>query len=149
MREEKIRKIAAEILKAGKNRVWIDSEQRESVKEAITREDVRGLIAEGIIKKIIVNVQSKGRTRKLKAKKAKGQRKGPGSRKGTKKSRTEKKKRWASKVRAQRKRLKELKKEEKKSVEEIGYHRLYKMVKGNYFKGKRYLERYVKEKVVK
>ena len=39
--------------------------------------------------------------------------------------------------------LKELKKSNPKEVERIGYSKLYKMVKGNYFRGKNYLKAFV------
>lgn len=45
------RRIAAELLKCGENRVWIDPEKVDEVASAITREDIRRLIKEGVIRK--------------------------------------------------------------------------------------------------
>jgi large subunit ribosomal protein L19e len=44
------KKIAAKILKCGEGRVWIDP-KNEKVKTAITRNDIRRFIKEGIIVK--------------------------------------------------------------------------------------------------
>ena len=67
-------------------------------------------------------------------------------RKGTKKTRVEKKKNWIKRVRSQRKTLKELREKNPKAVEAVGYGKVYRMIKGNYFKGKKYVEAYVKGK---
>ena len=78
----------------------------------MTKEDVRALVKEGAIKKKQVNSQSKGRARILKLKKKKGRKSGRGKKKGTKKARSEKKPTWMKNVRAQRKKLKELREKE-------------------------------------
>jgi len=149
MHEEKVRGIAAEALNVGKNRVWIDPEEKEKVLEAMTRQDVRELIEQRVIKKKKENFQSRARARILEKKKKRGRKKGAGKRKGRKRVRMEKKKSWIKNVRALRKKLKELKKEKPKEVEKIGYRKLYRMIKGNYFRGKKYLEAFVKEKHTK
>ena len=38
------RRVAATMLKCGENRVWIDPLRIEDVAEAVTRQDIRGLI---------------------------------------------------------------------------------------------------------
>jgi len=43
------RRLAAQILKVGQNRVWIDPERNDDVEGAITRQDVKKLIHEKII----------------------------------------------------------------------------------------------------
>ena len=43
------RRLAAEILKVGQNRVWIDPERIDEVETAITREEIRKLIHEKAI----------------------------------------------------------------------------------------------------
>ena len=43
------KRIAAEILKCGENRVYFDPYLMDEIKMAITREDIRNLIKEGII----------------------------------------------------------------------------------------------------
>ncbi len=141
MQLNKIRRMAAEIMKVGKTKIVFSEKDRERIAESMTKEDVRALIKEGIVKKRKDKHQSKGRARKLKEKKTKGRKRGKGKRKGKKTARTKKKKEWMKKVRAQRKKLKELKGKIKEKGE---YGRMYKMIKGNYFKGKKYVETMVK-----
>ena len=45
------RRMAAEILKCGKNRVYFDPYLVEDISLAITREDIRNLIKQGVIQK--------------------------------------------------------------------------------------------------
>ena len=45
------KRMSAEILKCGVNRVYIDPQFVEEVQMAITREDIKNLIKQGIIKK--------------------------------------------------------------------------------------------------
>ncbi len=146
MRQEKVRRLASSVLRCGLNSVWLDPKQGEKISSVMTKEDVRALVQEGVIKKRLVNSQSRGRARALKGKRQKGRKRGKGKRKGTKKARVEKKRRWIGSVRSQRKMLKKLRKESPKAVEKAGYRSLYKRVKGGYFKGKKYLEAAVKGK---
>lgn len=139
MELDKIKRLAAQILKSGENKVWINPEEAEKAKEAMTKEDVRALIKEGIIKKRKDNAQSRGRARKLSEKKSKGRKKGKGKRKGTKKARVEKKKAWMGKVRAQRKTLKKYKKELDTSV----YRKAYSRITGGFFRGKKHVESFI------
>ncbi len=142
----KVRRIAADVLGVGLQRVWFNPDENVRIKEVMTKEDVRELVSEGIIKKRKPQSQSKGRTRKLKEKKKKGRKTGSGKRKGTKKTRTQKKKNWMSRVRAQRKMIKELKEKDPEAVKKAGYSKVYRMIKGNYFKGKKYIQAYVEGK---
>lgn len=145
MKAEKAKEIASKLLKVGKNKIWINPEEAESIKEAITKDDIRELIKNGVIKKRKENEQSRGRARKIERQKKKGRRKGYGSRKGTAKARTDRKKEWISRVRAQRVLLKELKKKHPDKVKKFGYSKLYRMIKGGFFKSKAQLERFVME----
>ena len=43
------RRLAAEILKVGESRVWMDPDRTEEVEIAITREEIRRLIHEGFL----------------------------------------------------------------------------------------------------
>lgn len=146
MKASKAKSIASEMLNTAKKKIWIAPQEQEIIKEAITREDIRELIEDGTIRKKKTPQQSRGRSRELKEKKKKGRKRGRGKRKASKKKRTEKKKSWIKKVRAQRKTLRKLREEKPELVEKIGYRKLYKMIKGNYFRGKKYLEKYVEEK---
>ena len=142
----KVKRIAATVLGSGVQRVWFNPEESEKIGEVMTKEDVRGLVKEGIIKKRKPQSQSKARARKLKEKKQKGRKSGGGKKKGTKKTRVRKKKDWIKRVRSQRQMLKELKETNPKAVEAAGYSKVYRMIKGNYFKGKKYVKAYVEEK---
>ncbi len=141
---DKVKSIAARVLKTGRNRIWLDPVQGEKISEVITKDDIRELIKEGAIKKKEVNGQSRSRARKLQVKKAAGRKKGPGKRKGTKKARTNKKKTWIKNVRAQRRKLRELRAESPEDVEKAGYSNVYRKIKGGFFRGKKYVESYVK-----
>jgi len=85
------KKLAAKILKVGVNRVWIDPEHMEEVSRAITRNSVKALINDGVIKAKPVKGISSYRSKKNAQQKGKGKRKGQGSRKGAKRARTPKK----------------------------------------------------------
>jgi len=127
-----VRRMAAEILKVGENRVWINPENIDKVSEAITREDVRALIKEGVIKK----KPEKGTSRR-----EKGKRRGPGSRKG---STLKSKVKWIMKVRAQRKFIKRLKM--RRIISRSTYRKLYMLIKGNAFNSISQIKAYIKEK---
>ncbi len=124
----KQRRIAATILKVGEGRVWIDPEATDDVAEAITREDIRGLIEEGVIKKKPKRGVSRGRARIRAMKRALGRRRGYGSRKGTKNARMKRKRQWIIRIRALRRRLKELRAEG--VIDKSTYRRLYTRAKG-------------------
>jgi large subunit ribosomal protein L19e len=134
-----------DVLDVGKERVWFDPEQRDRIKEAMTKDDVRVLVTEGVVKKKPSTGQSSYRTKKLKAQKKKGRRKGFGKRKGTYKARLKKKETWIKNVRAQRRVLKELKEKEPELFEDVNYAETYRKVSGGYFKGKKYVEQAVKK----
>jgi len=140
----KIRKrIAAKILKCSPKRVKLDMKEKEDIKEALTREDLRGLIHD----KIIRSVQKKGVSRaraNIKAKKkSRGQQTGHGKRKGKSTARTPKKERWMQQIRLQRAFLKELK--EKNLVESKVFREMYLKCKGGFFRSKRHLKNYMNE----
>lgn len=137
------RRIAAQILKVGQNRILFDQEKLSEIKEAITKSDLRSLISDKVIKAKPTNNTSRFRARKIKKQKSKGRRKGPGSRKGTKKARLPPKKRWMIKVRAQRELIKLLK--EKKVISPHLYRNLYSKVTGNFFRSRRHIKLYLEE----
>jgi large subunit ribosomal protein L19e len=137
------RKIAARVLKVGKNRVYIDPESLSDVSLAITREDIRRHIDDGVIKKRKIQGVSRGRARALARKKKKGQRIGMGSRKGPKYSRLSSKERWINKVRSQRNYLKQLRDEG--YIDSLNYRKLYLQTKGGLFRSVHYLRNYIAE----
>ncbi|WP_297477446.1 50S ribosomal protein L19e [Thermococcus sp.] len=137
------RRIAADLLKCGENRVWIDPEKIDKVASAITREDVKRLIHDGVIKKKPVKGQSRARARAFQEARKKGRHRGLGSRKGKKTARMGRKERWMMTIRALRKELRKLKAEGK--LDEHTYRRLYIRAKGGQFKNKRQLYMFMQE----
>ncbi|WP_297436792.1 50S ribosomal protein L19e [Thermococcus sp.] len=137
------RRIAADLLKCGENRVWIDPEKMEDVAAAITREDIKRLIHDGVIKKKPVRGQSTYRAKLRAEARKKGRHRGPGSRKGKKTARMGKKERWMMTIRALRRELRKLKADGK--LDEHAYRRLYIRAKGGQFKNKRQLYLFMQE----
>lgn len=131
------RRLAAEILKCGINRVWIDEDRCEEVAKAVTRNDIRILIKGGAIKKKPIKGISSGRKKKLRLQKAKGRRRGHGSRKGAKYARLPRKRRWIMTIRAIRAYLKELR--DKGLIDRHTYRIYYRRAKGGEFKSKAHL----------
>ncbi len=136
------RRLAAQILKVGQNRVWINPERIDDVEAAITREEIRKLIHEGVIKPLPEKGVSRARARVLKEKKRKGKRRGHGSRSGSRGARLSKKEAWMKKIRALRKKLRELK--ASRTITETTYRKLYKMASSGRFESVGDLERYLK-----
>jgi large subunit ribosomal protein L19e len=136
------RRMAAEILKCGENRVWIHPDYIEDVSEKITRGDIRSAIDQGLIQSRQKKGVSKSNVRKAKAQKGKGRRKGHGSRKGSKKARYPKKERWIKTIRPIRERLKELRDDGK--IDRRTYRGFYRQSKGGMFKSKAHLEQQLK-----
>ena len=137
------KRLAASILKVGVNRVWIDPEEIEEVSRAITRDSVRQLIDQGIIKAKPETGISSYRSKKIKQQKAKGRRKGRGSTKGAKKARNPKKKVWMRTIRALRGELKDMR--DADQIDPTTYRKLYKMAKGGAFKSKSYMKSYARD----
>jgi len=136
------RRLAAQILKVGQNRVWINPEKMEDAEAAMTREEIRKLIHEGVIKSLPEKGVSRARARVLHEKKKKGRRSGPGSKSGSARSKISKKEAWMSKIRALRNRLRELK--TGRTITEDTYRKLYRMASSGRFGSVADLERYLK-----
>ena len=126
------RRIASKLLKCGESRIWMDPKAGAKIKRAITRNDVRGLVSDGLIKK----VKAKKNVRRVKGKQ------GAGSRKGSKGARRGKKDKWLKIIRPQRRMLAELRPKMKPLV----YRKTYRLVKGGAFRSRAHLQNYLKEK---
>ncbi|MDI9437365.1 MAG: 50S ribosomal protein L19e [Euryarchaeota archaeon] len=137
------KRLAAEILKVGVNRVWIDPDQSEEVSQAITREGVKKLIADGTIKARPKKGISSYRSKKIAQQKSKGKRKGRGSIKGAKGARNPKKKAWMTTIRALRTDLKDMR--DNREINRTTYRKLYKMAKGGAFRSKSYMKTYARD----
>jgi large subunit ribosomal protein L19e len=135
------KRMASESLKIGKNRVWIDPERGEDVEDAITREEIRKLIHEGVIKAAPKKGVSRGRARVTHAKRKKGLKKGMGSRKGKKTARMPRKELWKNRIRAIRAHLKDLR--DRRIIQKNSYRRLYLLAKGGTFRDIDHVDQYV------
>jgi large subunit ribosomal protein L19e len=135
------RRLAAKILNVGETRVWVDPGRIEDVSTAITREDIRKLVHEGVIQAVPEKGVSRSRARVIHLKKIKGLRRKHGSRKGKKAGRMQTKLTWTKKVRAIRRHLRELKSD--KVITKAVYRDLYHMAKGGAFKSVSHLEQHI------
>jgi|SRR3989338_9199731 len=138
------RRLAAQILKCGKNRVVFDSSRLDDITDAITKTDVRALIREGAISKKRLSNTSKFWARRRKEQKSRGKQKGFGSRKGRKTARLNPKRNWINKIRLQRVFIKSLR--DNKVIASAEYHELYSKSKGGFFRSLRHLKLYVEER---
>jgi len=126
------RRIAASILKCGVNRVWFDPERLPDIENAISREDLRGLITDGAIKAHQKKGVSRGRARVRTAQRSYGHRKGVGKRKGALGARTPSKRAWIQKIRAIRKALVALR--EAGTIDRHLYRVIYRKAAGGQFR---------------
>jgi len=136
------RRIAADLLKCGVNRVWIDPNKIEDASDAITRGDVRTLIASGAIAARQKRGISRGRAEYTRSQKRKGRQTGHGSRRGRKGARKPKKERWIQAIRPIRRKLKELRDGGK--IDAATYRKYYLQAKGGVFKSRPHLESHMR-----
>ncbi|GAB3034832.1 50S ribosomal protein L19e [Natronobiforma cellulositropha] len=135
------KRLAADVLDVGKNRVWFDPDAQADIAEAITREEIRELVADGLIRSKDARGNSRGRARERNAKRAYGHQKGPGKRRGTKGARQNSKEDWTSRIRAQRRTLRELR--DDGEITPTQYRQLYRKASGGEFRSVQYLLNYI------
>ena len=138
------KRLAADVMNVGMSRVWLDPEFEDEVSLAITRDDIRRLIDEGVIQKKRAIGVSRGRARHILRQKRKGQRKGPGKKKGKATSKMSGKDRWMMKIRPMRKQLRKIRDEGK--ITPKVYRELYLKAKGNAFRNTAHLRTYISER---
>ena len=126
------KKMAAQILKCGVNRIWVDPRYVDQVTTAVQKSDIRELIEEGLIKARAIQGTSRVRARKLAAQRAKGRRRGHGSRKGSARARLPKKNRWMRTIRSQRRTLKGMREDGTLQASEYRYY--YRKAKGGSYR---------------
>jgi large subunit ribosomal protein L19e len=137
------KRMAAQLMKAGMSRVWMDTKSVDDIAEAVTKDDIRKLIKRNVIQKRPSKGNSRSRFKVAKAQRNKGRRKGPGSRKGTKKARDPKKRKWVRSIRAMRNSLKEMRDSGK--ITRSDYRLFYKKIKGGTFRTKNALLLHMRE----
>jgi large subunit ribosomal protein L19e len=138
------RRLAAQILKCGENRIRFDPDRLDDIKEAITKSDIRSLINIGVISKKRILSTSRFWSRYKKQQKIYGKQKGFGSRKGRKTARNKPKRNWVNKIRLQRDFIKSLR--NANTITKASYHELYMKSKGGFFRSIRHLKFYTKER---
>jgi large subunit ribosomal protein L19e len=136
------KRLAADVLDVGKNRVKLDPERQGEIADAITRDDVRELIDEGAIRVEPKSGNSRGRARERAEKRSYGHQKGQGTRKGKAGGRRNEKDEWRSKIRAQRRRLRKYRQNDELSATD--YRQLYRMAGGGEFDSVADVERHVR-----
>ncbi|RLG31020.1 50S ribosomal protein L19e [Methanosarcinales archaeon] len=135
------RRIAANVLKIGVNRIWLDPGEKESIADATTRNDIRDLLESGAILAKPKKGVSRARARQRDEKRKYGHGTGHGSRKGRKGARTPRKRDWITKIRALRSRLKELRADG--TLPPNVYCKVYRKAKGGEYKSVAHMNAYL------
>ena len=142
------KRLASEVLKCGRKRIWMDPSEVEQIGQANSRVFVRKLIKDGLIMKRKQKVHSRARARKHLEAKRLGRHTGPGKRRGTRESRMPTKILWVRRQRVLRRLLKKYR--AAKKIDRTIYHKFYLASKGNQFKNRTVLiESIFKEKTKK
>jgi len=132
------RRMAADLLKCGKNRVWMDPDRLEEIAKAVTRGDVTILINGGAITSKQTHGISNARKKYSQAQRKKGRRTGQGSRKGPKHARLPRKDQWIRTIRPIRAYLRQLR--DDKILDAHRYRDYYRKAKGGTFRNKQHLK---------
>ncbi len=137
------KRLAAEVLGVGGSRVWInpDPDMSDDIADAITREDIRGLMRQGLISVKPKKGNSHSGWLERREKRRKGHRRGYGKRKGVKSARLDPKEDWISRIRKMRRYLRYLR--DKEVIDRKTYRRLYRLAKGGMFSNLSSLKRYM------
>jgi large subunit ribosomal protein L19e len=140
MSEQTVRRIAAYLLNSGVSRIRILDAKR--AREALTREDVRNLIKEKVVIAIPKQGISRGKARITQTRKHAGRGRGEGKKKGSMYAQTSRKQLWMRKIRA----LKNTLRNNKFRLDSADYREIFRMIKGNAFKGKAQLLEFISAK---
>ncbi len=135
------RRIASNVLKIGVHRIWLDPEEKESIADATTRNDIRDLLESGAIQAKPKKGVSRARARQRDEKRKYGHGTGHGSRKGKKGARNPRKREWITKIRALRSRLKELRADG--ALPPNVYCKVYRKAKGGEYKSVAHMNAYL------
>lgn len=137
------KRLAADVMDVGKNRIWLDPDAQDQLADAITREDIRELVERGVIQAEPKQGNARGRARERADKRSYGHQTGPGSRKGKAGGRQNEKDRWQRKARAQRQALRTLR--DDGTITPSQYRKLYRKSRGGEFPDVRRLLLFIEE----
>ncbi len=132
------KRMAAQVLDCGLNRVRMNPLRLEDISEAVTRKDIRKLVASGAIFARQRTGQSRGLALMRAAQKKKGRRRGPAHRRGGTTARFNTKLRWMMSIRPIRIRLRELR--NAGTIDKTVYRKLYLQAKGGMFHNRSHLD---------
>lgn len=137
------RRMVADMMGVGLDRVKFDNSRIADIKEAITKIDLRSLIKDNAISILPKSGISRARSRKILKQKSKGKRSGRGSKKGKKRATLTKKRAWINRVRIQRDFIKTLR--DKKLVTTQTYRKVYSRISGGFFRSRSHVKLYLEE----
>jgi large subunit ribosomal protein L19e len=137
------KKVAARLLKCGRSRVWLNPARMGDIKDAITANDIRRLIKDGVIKALPKRGISSYRKKKMMKQLKKGRRKGSGTRKGRLSTRMPRKKLWIQRIRALRNELRNLRKDGR--IANKTYRDMYLKAKSGLFRSRSHMLTYMEK----
>ena len=136
------KRLVSRITGVGVHRVWFDSDHLDDIADAITRDNIRGLMTANTIKIKSFKGTSRGRA-KLKKIQRKKRGTTAGSKKGRKGARIGKKRVYVMKIRSLRYLLKVFK--DRKEISNQQFWELYKKAGGNLVRNRAHLHLLIKE----